>query len=436
MPEKRIEDYTLNDVVGLLEESVDTIVIADSKENKYKTLVRRGFFSDNLVEETGNYHDLIEKLWFHLANSNEKVVGDYKSFVSYYGDFKGKYSRRLKLYKEGSNEPSVIQLNVYPIVNAPDKYIFTMDELADEYKQEYMTTGKVNAIQSSYLFSMYVDLVQDTTGSINVSEISDDTVNAALKYSEWRLMIVNMIGPDDKEMFLKVTDPEYLKANLAPGRMTSFDCQMVNLEGKLIWVKLIFNRVKTKNEEDFRFVFLVQDINDNSEELFATLKKYEDLAQKDSLTELMNHGSIKTEIINALDSLKKEGEPVALMMLDLDHFKNANDTYGHAAGDAVLKHLAKILKEYETEDAISAGRWGGEEFVVVSRGKAFDKVKENVEALRRKVEFSDFPEIGHITCSIGVTEVKKDDTFEKAFERVDRALYASKESGRNRMTVL
>lgn len=436
MSEKRIEDYTLNDVVGLLEESVDAVIIADSKENKYKTLVRRGFFSDNLVEETGNYHDLIEKLWFHLANSNEKVVGDYKSFVSYYGDFKGKYSRRLKLYKEGSNEPSIIQLNVYPIVKAPDKYIFTMDELADEYKQEYMTTGKVNAIQSSYLFSMYVDLVEDTTGSINVSEISDDTVNAALKYSEWRLMIVNMIGPDDKELFLKVTDPEYLKANLAPGRMTSFDCQMVNLEGRLIWVKLIFNRVKTKNEEDFRFVFLVQDINDNSEELFSTLKKYEDLAQKDSLTELMNHGSIKTEIINALDSLKKEGEPVALMMLDLDHFKNVNDTHGHAAGDKVLKHFSGLLKEFIKGKDAEVGRWGGEEFVIVYRGKNFDKVKENAEALRREVEFSDFPEIGHITCSIGVTEVKKDDSFEKAFERVDRALYASKESGRNRMTVL
>lgn len=435
MSEKRIEDYTLNDVVGLLEENVDTIVIADSKENKYKTLVRRGFFADNL-EETGNYHDLIEKLWFHLANSNEKVVGDYKSFVSYYGDFKGKYSRRLKLYKNGSEEPSIIQLNVYPIASSADKYIFTMDELADEYKQEYMTTGKVSAIQSSYLFSMYVDLVQDTTGSINVSEISDDTVNAALKYSEWRLMIVNMIGPDDKEMFLKVTDPEYLKANLAPGRMTSFDCQMANLEGKFIWVKLIFNRVKTRNEDDFRFVFLVQDINDNSEELFATLKKYEDLAQKDSLTELMNHGSIKTEIINSMDLMRKEGVPVSLLMFDLDRFKKVNDTYGHATGDKVLKHFSGLLKKFIKGKDAEVGRWGGEEFVIVYRGKNFDKVKENTEALRKEVEFSDFPEIGHITCSIGVTEIKKEDTFEKAFERVDRALYASKESGRNRMTVL
>ena len=434
MSEKRLEEYTLNDVVGMLEESVDTNILIDSTENKYRTLVRKGVFK-SLLEETGSYNDLIEKLWFHLAGSNEKVVGDYKSFASYYGKFKGKYSRRLKLYKEGSEDPSIIQLNVYPIKDT-EKYIFTMDELADAYKQEYMTTGKVNAIQSSYLFSMYVDLVEDTTGSINVSEISDENVNAALKYSEWRLMIVNMIGPDDKDQFLKVTDPAYLKANLAPGRMTSFDCQMANLEGKLIWVKLIFNRVKTNNPEDFRFVFLVQDINENSEELFATLKKYEDLAQKDSLTELMNHGSIKTEITNSMELMKKEGVPVSLIMLDLDHFKNVNDTYGHAAGDKVLKHFSNLLSDFVKGKDAEVGRWGGEEFLIVYRGKNFDKVKENAEVLRREVEFSDFPEISHITCSIGVTEVKKEDTFEKAFERVDRALYASKESGRNRMTVL
>jgi len=434
MSEKRIEEYTLSDVVGLLEESVDTILIIDSKLNKYRALVRRGFFADHL-DETGEYHDLIEKLWFHLANSNERVTGDYKSFVSYYGDFKGKYSRRLKLFKDGNEEPSIIQLNVYPL-NEPDKYIFTMDELAEEYKQEYMTRGKVNTIQNTYLFSMYVDLVQDTTGSISVTEISDDTVNANLKYSEWRYMIVNAIGPDDKDQFLRITDPEYLKANLAPGRMTSFDCQMANLEGKLIWVKLIFSRAKTTNNDDFRFVFLVQDINENSEELFATLKKYEELALTDSLTGFLNHESIRTEIVNAMDLQKKEGTSVALVMLDLDHFKAVNDHFGHAAGDAVLKHFAELLNDCSMDANASLGRWGGEEFVVVCRNKKFEDVIDRADKLRKKVEESEFPVIGHITCSVGVTEVMATDTFEEAFDRMDRAMYLSKEGGRNRMTVL
>ena len=434
MADKKIEEYTLEDAVELLKTNVDTIIVIDSTNNKYRALVRRGFFADHL-DETGNYHDLIEKLWFHLANSNEKVTGDYKSFVSYYGDFKGKYSRRLKLYKEGSTEPSIIQLNVYPI-KGTDKYLFTMDELAEEYKQEYMTSGKVNTIQNTYLFSMYVDLVQDTTGSISVTEISNDTVNANLKYSEWRMMIVNAIGPEDKEQFLRVTDPEYLKAHLAPGRMTSFDCQMANLEGKFIWVKLIFSRAETTDEEDFRFVFLVQDINENSEELFTTLKKYEHLALTDSLTEVMNHGSIKTEIKNSIGLLNKDGTQVALLMLDLDHFKNVNDKFGHATGDAVLKHFAELLKDCAVDSDASVGRWGGEEFVVVCRGKQFEEVKERAEKLRQMVEESEFPEIGHITCSIGLTEVKQGDTFETAFNRMDRAMYLSKENGRNRVTIL
>ncbi|MBP5661478.1 MAG: GGDEF domain-containing protein, partial [Lachnospiraceae bacterium] len=83
MSGKKLDDYTLDDVMGLLEESVDTIIVADSADNRYKALIRRGIF-ESVLDKTGNYHDLIEKLWFHLAGSNEKVVGDYKSFVSYY----------------------------------------------------------------------------------------------------------------------------------------------------------------------------------------------------------------------------------------------------------------------------------------------------------------------------------------------------------------
>ena len=87
-----------------------------------------------------------------------------------------------------------------------------MDELYDEYVQDYMTSGKLNTtIQNTFLFSMYVDLNKDTVNSISVTEVSEDVINADLKYTDWRLMIVNMIWPEDKEQFLKITDPDYLK---------------------------------------------------------------------------------------------------------------------------------------------------------------------------------------------------------------------------------
>ena len=131
---------------------------------------------------------------------------------------------------------------------------------------------------------MYIDLIADTTSSINVAEISEDVVNYNLKYSEWRMMIVNMFLPEDQEQFLRRTDPEYLKKNFTPGRTSSYDCMMRNLEGKFIWVKLIFSRAQTFNDDDYRFVFLVQDNNESTMEVLSTLQKYEEKAIKDPLT--------------------------------------------------------------------------------------------------------------------------------------------------------
>ncbi len=435
MQDKALEDYSVEEVAGLVQENVDAIVLVDKTQGRYKALRRTGIFLE-FIDENGDYSTLIEKLWFHFSGTNEEITKDYKVFVSYYGEFKGKYSRRLKLMPDGSDQPSIIQMTVYPLKGS-DKYLFVMDELDDdEYVQEFMTTNKVNTIQNAYLFSMYVDLVRDTTSSLNITEVSDETVNSDIKYSDWRMMIVNMFKPEDQEQFLRRSDPEYLKKNFPPGRTSSFDCMMMNLEGNFIWVKLIFSRAETNNEDDYRFVFMVQDINDNSLELLSTLKKYEKLALTDPLTEILNHGGIKAEIYNAIDNHKRDGESVSLLMLDLDRFKNVNDTFGHSTGDDTLKLFAEIIRTRIAEEKAYFGRWGGEEFVIVSYGKSDAETEALAEGLRKAVEDSTFPQVGKMTCSVGVTGLKDDDTFDSVFNRVDKALYSSKENGRNRVTVM
>ena len=435
MVDKVLEEYTIDDIPVLLQENLDAVVIVDSEKYQYKSIIRKGIFT-SFLGETGSYHDLIEKLWFHFSDSNEKITKDYHIFVSSYGEFKGKYSRRLKIMVEGRLQPNLIQLSVYPLEN-PKKYMFVMDELDEnEYEEEYSTAKKVNTIQNTYLFSMYIDIVHDTTSSLSITEISDDTVYSNIKYSEWRMMIVNMIWPEDQEQFLRRTDPEYLKKNFTPGRTSSFDCMMQNLEGKYIWVKLIFSRAETNNEDDYRFVFMVQNIHENSVELLSTLKKYEELALTDPLTGIYNHGGIETELYNAINIRSKTDEPISLMMLDLDYFKKVNDTYGHSAGDSVLKQFTSIIKKFMIEEKAAVGRWGGEEFVIVCYGKNGDTFFGMAEQIRKNVEEYEFPEIGHITCSIGVTELKADDTFSDAFNRLDKAMYASKQIGRNMVTIL
>ena len=435
MMNKSLYDYTVEDLAGLMLENVDAAVIVDPAIDAYKSIIRKGMF-ETFLKDSGIYHDLILDLWFHFNDSNEKVSGDYQIFADNTGVFKSKYSRRLKIVLEDEKVSHLVQLTVYPFDNA-SKYIFIMDEFDDnESLQESLTTKKINTIQNTYLFSMYIDLVADTTSSINVTEISDDVVNYNLKYSDWRMMIVNMIWPEDQEQFLSRTDPEYLKTHFTPGRTSSYDCMMRNLEGKFIWVKLIFSRAQTYNDDDYRFVFMVQDINDKSMEMMSTLQKYEEKAIKDPLTGVLNHGEIETQLNNAIARRQSSEDPISVMMLDLDKFKEVNDNYGHSVGDTTLKQFAKIMMEAATEEKALVGRWGGEEFVIVCRDKDGDTAYKMAENLREKVAAYQFPDIYHITCSIGVTELKAGDDFKGAFDRLDKAMYASKHNGRNKVTKL
>ena len=424
--------FTAESVPQFIMDSVDAVLVVDSENNQYKKIICKGFLKDYLPDN-GTYHDLVEKLWFHFADSGEKIAEDYHVFVPSFGKFSGKYSKRLKLSCDDIMHN--IEMTIYPAENT-GIYVFVLNELDDsESEDEASTTKKVTTIQNTYLFSMYIDLIKDTTSSISITEISDDTVNTQIKYSDWRMMIVNMIWPEDQPLFLERTDPEYMKANYTPGKTSSFDCLMQNLEGNYIWVKLIFSRSETNVENDFRFVFMVQDIHENTVSLMSTLKKYEEMASLDPLTGIWNHGRIETEITNALEAVRSESKDAALMMLDIDYFKKVNDEFGHSVGDMTLKQFAQMVSAYLSEKNGFIGRWGGEEFVAVCYDCDKDQQKEIAEELRRKISEVNFKAVGTITSSIGVTPLRPEDDLTSAFERVDKAMYQAKSGGRNCVVV-
>lgn len=127
------------------------------------------------------------------------------------GEFNGKYSRKIDVLI--NNVKHVIQMLVYPIEKNKGDYIillFDMDKA--QLGQEDKLETKVKTIQETYLFSMYVDLSKDSVGSINIPEISDDYMHYDVKYSEWRMMIVNMLCPEDKEpVSLMMFDIDFFK---------------------------------------------------------------------------------------------------------------------------------------------------------------------------------------------------------------------------------
>jgi diguanylate cyclase (GGDEF)-like protein len=122
--------------------------------------------------------------------------------------------------------------------------------------------------------------------------------------------------------------------------------------------------------------------------------------------------------------------PTWLGMVDVDHFKRVNDTYGHLVGDEVLLLMARLMRaNFRHTDRLF--RFGGEEFVVLLRGSPQAGAARAFEKLRLAAESYDFPQVGRITLSVGFTELQPDDTPHAALERADRAVYFAKQSGRN-----
>ena len=425
-----IDNFNLNMTIDFLTNNVDAVIIVDGDSNQYKSLKRKGIFS-SFIDDEGKYHDLIKKLWYHFEKSADDVVEQYHVFIPKSGLYSEKYSQRVQIVLDKVLHN--IQMTIYPI-EPNHKYVIILDELDSGLKIDTeLTDKKVSTIQNTYLFSMYIDIVTDSVNSISVSEISGKIIHQQIKYTDWRMMIVNMFDDEEKKNFLKRSDPEYLKQNVAPGETMSYDCEMMNLEGEFIWVKLIFSRTETSNPNDYRFVFVVQDIQETIQKMNKAVKKYEKQASEDPLTSIYNHRRIETEMRNAIDGRKDR--MASFMILDIDHFKKVNDCFGHHTGDVTLIHFVDTISKYVKDNNTVVGRWGGEEFVVVMYDLDEQGAKQLAETVRQGVETEMFESVGNITCSIGLTEVRTDDELKTAFQRMDEALYVAKKRGRNNIVI-
>lgn len=174
-------------------------------------------------------------------------------------------------------------------------------------------------------------------------------------------------------------------------------------------------------------------ITETSRELEEANRKLAFLASHDSLTGLYNRRSAEQLLDEAIHAIDKNGKPLSAMMLDLDHFKEINDIYGHDRGDQVLMGLADILRKYCPSDA-SACRWGGEEFVILLPGFEREEAGKVAEIIRSSLEKAPLiPDGRKVTASIGVTSCRKGETKESLYKRIDNILYEAKQGGRNRV---
>ena len=174
-----------------------------------------------------------------------------------------------------------------------------------------------------------------------------------------------------------------------------------------------------------------------SDHLRNRLEESIEASVTDSLTGLHNRRYMETHLPTLVDEARLTGRPLSMLVADIDHFKQVNDTYGHDVGDAVLREFSARFRR-NTRGVDLACRFGGEEFLVVMPDTAMARAYQVGERLRVSIASDVFPVkpgLGiHLTASVGLATLERaDDTPETVFRRADSALFAAKRRGRNRV---
>ncbi|HJZ35490.1 MAG TPA: PAS domain S-box protein [Solirubrobacterales bacterium] len=261
-----------------------------------------------------------------------------------------------------------------------------------------------------------------------------------------RFMLVNqkladIVGYPKEQLvdltFQEITHPDDLDADLAQvaalvaGEIDSYEMEKryYTREGRLIWVLLAAAIVRDEDGAPRHFISQIQDI--------STRKRLEahtyELANRDAITSLYNRRRFEEELRRQIGRCREEGESAALLLLDLDRFKNVNDSDGHVAGDQLIRSVGRALDDRIDEPDVAA-RIGGDEFAVILRNIDLAQARAVAEDLRLAITAADTDR--SCTASLGLCRLHGDvPDAETCFRAVDRAMYRAKGQGRDRVVV-
>jgi len=261
---------------------------------------------------------------------------------------------------------------------------------------------------------------------------------------QWGLSFADLRGNDASQFF----PPEQMEQFLAKDRLVFEGCKPVEFE------ETFWSATKKADRIGYTFKLPMYDASGNPQylvcvtlditerklaqaALLASEKELLVLATTDALTELPNRRQFLTQLTEEFARVQRfDNQRCSILMLDLDRFKKINDTYGHAIGDAVLRHFAQLMRKTVRNIDIAA-RVGGEEFAVILPGSDLAAARTSAERLRDIVAKSPFVQNGKtisVTVSIGAaTMAPSDSVADQALIRADEALYRAKENGRDQV---
>ena len=256
---KKVTDSLVDQLMNLAE----CIILVDHSTGKYEMIKSNDFFL-SIIKEKGTSEELFKALYLSSRDKNKSFVSEYEEFVELSVFEKNEY--RADFYFE--NDGKKYLSTMYQVRISPTEVALLLGKRDEHSLSKNLEVEKADTIQESYLYSMIVDLAEDNCINPNTTEVSSDRQDYMnIQYSQWRLKICNMFKEQDKTLFLRASAPENVINTLEDKAKFHLDIQMMNMQGTFIWVRLGFARMKNFSRENPRFLYTVEDISEDMDQL-------------------------------------------------------------------------------------------------------------------------------------------------------------------------
>jgi diguanylate cyclase (GGDEF)-like protein/PAS domain S-box-containing protein len=307
--------------------------------------------------------------------------------------------------------------------------------------EEESIKGKRAIAELSESEERYRLLVENANEAILV--IQDGTVKfvnnraiASFGYSEQEFLsipILELIHPEDRD----VVTERYLQKIHGDKMPTRYTYRTLRKDGQTQWIAN--SSVMIKWEGRPATLNIITDITDRKrmeEVLLESEKRYRELSIIDDLTQLYNSRHFYNQLKMEIDRADRYGQPLTVLFLDLDDFKQFNDTYGHVEGDRVLLRLGQVVRS-QLRQTDSAYRYGGEEFIILLPMTTSKDGVVMAERIRTGFKRENFSAVTgkdvHMTVSIGIAQYKPGENMKAFVHRVDQLMYQAKKNGKDRV---
>mgnify|MGYP002393284444 CR=1 FL=1 len=289
--------------------------------------------------------------------------------------------------------------------------------------------------------------LHDPSGRICYISPSCERILGFTAHEVTRMGPFALVHPDDRERLRR-----HFEDLLRGEPVTAIACRMLHKTGRHLWLEMMWRSMTDDDGRVARLQASSRDITErkeyerqledarrrlqaNQESLVEANQRLAALASQDGLTGLKNRRAFEERMTEELARIRRSGQPVSLLLLDIDHFKAVNDSFGHPRGDEVLRTVARLFSR-AIRDSDVAVRFGGEEFAVILPNTGVGGAQDMGERLRLLIASAPW-EDRPITVSVGAAtaESTSEVTLGELIEQADRALYRSKQAGRNRVTL-